>query len=122
MRTIDNQSEDFLLNGWSLLLGVGLIVAPWHFGFASEPFAAWNAWIFGGTAVILAVLALRQTYDWEVYALAATGIWICLAPWTLDFQESSAATWTHASFGMALIVSASAELRRLHEAPSAYEV
>lgn len=33
MRTIDNQPEDFLLNGWSLLLGTGLIAAPWALGF-----------------------------------------------------------------------------------------
>ncbi|MGT2478097.1 SPW repeat protein [Methylobacterium oryzae CBMB20] len=55
-------------------------MAPWYFGFASETFAAWNAWVFGATAVILAVLALMQTYDWEVYAIAAAGIWTCLAP------------------------------------------
>lgn len=119
MRTIDNQSEDLLLNGWSLLLGIGLIVAPWYLDFASEASAAWNAWIFGGTAVIFAVLALRQTYDWEVYALVATGTWICLAPWTLGFQDSMAATWAHASFGIALLGSAIAEVWRLRHAPSA---
>ena len=122
MRTIDNQPEDVFLNGWSLLLGIGLLVAPWYFGFASETFAAWNAWIFGATAVILAVLALMQTYDWEVYAIAAAGIWTCLAPWALGFQETTVATWAHVSFGIALIVSASSELWRLRESSSAYEV
>jgi predicted MFS family arabinose efflux permease len=122
MRTIDNQPEDFFLNGWSLLLGIGLFVAPWYFGFASEAFAAWNAWIFGVTAVILAVLALMQTYDWEVYAIAAAGIWSCVAPWALGFQASIPATWAHVSFGVALIVSACSELWRLRESPAAYEV
>ncbi len=92
MRTIDNQSQDILLNGLSLLLGIGLIAAPWYFGFASEPAAAWNAWIFGTTAAILAVLALMQTYDWEVYAIAAAGTWICLAPWALGFQDATVAS------------------------------
>lgn len=122
MRTIDNQSQDIFLNGLSLLLGIGLIAAPWYFGFASETAAAWNAWIFGTTATILAVLALMQTYDWEVYAIAAAGTWICLAPWALGFQDATVATWGHVSFGVALIMSASSELRRLRESPSAYKV
>ncbi|AIQ92382.1 SPW repeat-containing protein [Methylobacterium phyllosphaerae] len=122
MRTIDNQSQDIFLNGLSLLLGVGLIAAPWYFGFASETAAAWNAWIFGTTVAILAVLALMQTYDWEVYAIAAGGLWVCLAPWALGFQEATVATWAHVSFGIALIISASSEVWRLRESPSAYEV
>ena len=94
MRTIDNQSQDIFLNGLSLLLGIGLIAAPWYFGFASETAAAWNAWIFGTTVAILAVLAL----------------------------EATVATWAHVSFGIALVISASSEVWRLRESPSAYEV
>lgn len=118
MRTIDNQSQDIFLNGLSLLLGIGLIAAPWYFGFASETAAAWNAWIFGTTVAILAVLALMQTYDWEEYAMAAAGLWACVAPWALGF-EGAAATWAHVGFGVALIVSAGSELWRLRDSPAA---
>jgi hypothetical protein len=118
MRAIDNQLEDQFLNGWSLLLGVGLILAPWYFGFGPEPFAAWNARASGGTVVILAALALMQTYDWEEYAMAAAGLWACVAPWALGF-EGAAATWAHVGFGVALIVSAGSELWRLRDSPAA---
>lgn len=121
MRTIDNQLEDHFLNGWSLLLGVGLIFAPRYFGFGAERFATWNAWASGATVAILAGLALMQTYEWEEYAIAAAGLWACLAPWALGFQ-GAAATWAHVGFGVALIVSAGSELWRLRDSPAAYRV
>lgn len=122
MRTIENQLEDLFLNGWNLLLGASLIAAPWYFNFTSEAVASWNAWTFGATVIALAVLALMQTYDWEEYAIAAAGLWACVAPWVLGFQEATAATWAHVGFGVALIVSAGSELWRLRDSSAAHEV
>ncbi len=121
MRTIDNHPEDIFLSGWNLLLGASLIAAPWYFGFASELVAAWNAWGLGATVIVLALLALMQTSEWEEYVIAAAGFWACAAPWALGFQEVTAAAWAHVGFGVALIVSAGSELWRLREAPAANE-
>lgn len=66
MRTTDNQRANQSLNGWTAPLGAGLVAAPWQSGFASEAVAAWNAWVFGATVVVLAALAMMQTHEWEV--------------------------------------------------------
>lgn len=122
MRTIRNQPEDLFLGGWNLLLGAGLVVAPWYFGFTSETVAATNAWVSGAIVMALAILTMKQTYAWEEYAIAAAGAWSCMAPWLLGFEEAPAATWPHVGFGIALIVAAASELWRLRDAPSAYEI
>ena len=90
MRTIDNQPEDIFLGGWNLVLGAGLILAPWYFGFRSEDIAAWNAWITGATILALAALTLMRTREGEVYAIGAAGLWSCAAPWALGFQDAAA--------------------------------
>jgi SPW repeat len=121
MRTIDNELEDFVLNGWSVLLGAGLASAPWYLGFASETAAALNAWAFGATVAAVATLALMRTYEWEVYAVGCAGLWACAAPWVLGFQEAIAAAGAHMGFGLLLVVSAGCQLWRLRDAPAAYE-
>lgn len=121
MRTTGKQPEDMFLGGWNLLLGAGLIAAPWYFGFASETVAAWNARLFGAAVIALAVPALMRTSEWEEYAIAAAGLWACAAPWALGFQEATAAAWAHVGFGVALLVSAGSGLWRLRNPPVADE-
>lgn len=116
MRTIDNQPEDVFLGGWNLVLGAGLILAPWYFGFRSEDIAAWNAWITGATILALAALTLMRTREGEVYAIGAAGLWSCAAPWALGFQD--AAAWAHVGLGVALLVSAGSWLWRLRDLPA----
>jgi hypothetical protein len=67
----------------------------------------------------LSLLAMAQAYDWHEYLIAVIGLWLAGAPWLLGFGEVTAAAWTHAGFGLALVISAGAELWRLHEAPGA---
>ncbi|GEO99565.1 SPW repeat protein [Methylobacterium haplocladii] len=122
MRTLDHDLEDIFLAGWSLMLGVALVIAPWWLGFDNNGTATWNAWACGSAVVVLSMLALGQVYDWLEYLVAVIGLWLACAPWVLGFGEVQAAAWTHAGFGLALIISAGAELWRLHEAPGARSV
>lgn len=119
MRTITNGLEDVFLAGWSLMLGAGLVIAPWWLGFQETSAATWNAWACGSAIVVLSILAMAQVYDWLEYLVVGIGLWLFAAPWLLGFGEEPAAAWTHEGFGFALIISAGAELWRLHEAPGA---
>ena len=40
----------------------------------------------------------QQTFDWEEYAAASAGLWVCVAPWALVFQ-GAAATGMQVGFG-----------------------
>lgn len=122
MRTITNDLEDVFLAGWSLMIGAVLVIAPWYFSFTSETSATWSAWASGAFVIVLAILAIIQAYDWLEYLVAIVGVWLCAAPWILGFADVNAAAWTHLGFGIALIISAAAELWRLYEGPGARSV
>lgn len=122
MRTITNELEDVFLAGWNLMLGTFLVIAPWYLGDMGKALPTWNAWVCGGAVVVLSLLALGQAYDWLEYTIATVGLWLCVAPWILAFGDLVAFTWTHVGFGLALMVSAAAELWRLRQAPGSRAV
>lgn len=49
----------------NLLLGVGLFVSPWAFGFTNLNAASWNAWLSGALIAALAAAALWLFAEWE---------------------------------------------------------
>ncbi|MGW5837927.1 SPW repeat protein [Methylorubrum extorquens] len=120
MRTIDNGIEEVIVAGLSLVVGAGLMLAPWYFGFMGEAKATWNAWICGSAVAVFALLAIMQTFDLEEYIIAIVGVWTVAAPWLLDFKDITAARWTHVGFGLALLILAGIELWRLHASPRAH--
>lgn len=122
MHTVVNGIEDVFLAGWSLMLGTFLVIAPWWLGFDTETVPTWNAWACGSAVVVLSLLAIVQVYDWLEFLIGAAGLWLCAAPWLLGFEHEVAAAWVHAGFGVALIISAGAELWRRHETPGARTV
>ncbi len=120
MRTIDNGIEEVIVAGLSLIVGAGLMLAPWYFGFMGEAKATWNAWISGTFVAVFALLAIMQTLDLEEYIMAVIGVWVVAAPWLLDFKDVTAARWTHVGFGLAIVVLAVIELWRLRASPRAH--
>ncbi len=119
MRTMPGDLEDIYLASWNMMLGIFLIISTWYLGYMSQTVPAWNAWACGGAVIVLAILALGQVYDWLEYAIAAIGLWLCAAPWLLAYDSQTAAAWTHVGFGIALMISAAAELWRVRHAPGA---
>ncbi len=120
MRTIDNGIEEVIVAGLSLIVGAGLMLAPWYFGFMGEEKATWSAWISGTSVAVFALLAIMQTLDLEEYIMAVIGVWVVAAPWLLDFKDVTAARWTHVGFGLAIVVLAAIELWRLRASPRAH--
>jgi hypothetical protein len=53
----------FQITEWTqILAGAALFVAPWVFGFEALREAAWNAWIAGPAAVLLAAWAIYDIW------------------------------------------------------------
>ncbi|MGV7032689.1 SPW repeat protein [Methylobacterium symbioticum] len=122
MRTIENRTEDTVLNALNALLGVALLMTPWYLGLASETAAARNAFVSGAAIAIIAVLALSTSYDWEEYANLAIGLWVAVSPWALGFADSGSPMWAHLAIGLAVAALAAVELWRLHVSPDARSV
>lgn len=102
----------------SLVLGLGLIVSPWVFGFEGIAAAFWNALIVGAAIVILSLLALRDFHNWEEWLDAAVGAWLVISPWILGIVSdralpgADAATWLFVAIGLLIVAMASWSLIR----------
>jgi hypothetical protein len=112
-----NDRTDTAFNITNVALGVILIAAPWLLGFTGEVWASRNAWFSGGVVVLLALLALVRTYDWEEWLNVIAGLWITASPWLLWFEDVAPARWTHVIIGLCIIVFAALELRHLYLTP-----
>ncbi|QQO14740.1 SPW repeat protein [Bradyrhizobium diazoefficiens] len=93
----------------NLLLGAGLFVSPWVFGFSNETTAGWNAWISGFAIAVLAIAALAMFAEWEEWLALAIGVWVAASPWLVHFSANAIATPLHVIAGM--IVAAVAAVR-----------
>ncbi len=122
MRTIENRTEDTVLNALNALLGVALLMTPWYFDLGSETAAARNAFISGAAIAVIAVLALSKSYDWEEYINLAIGLWVSISPWVLGFAETGSPMWVHVVIGLAVAALAAVELWRLFVSPEARSV
>lgn len=88
----------------SFLLGAGLFLSPWLFGFAVEANAALNAHIVGAVIAVMAVSALFAFQTWEEWVSGLLGAWLVISPWFLGFSSTMAPTLTHVVFGIAAII------------------
>ena len=122
MRTIENRTEDTVLNALNALLGVALLSTPWYLRLANETAAALNAFVCGAAIAAIAVLALSKSYDWEEYINLALGLWVAVAPWALGFAETGAPMWAHVVIGLAVAALTAVELWRLFASPEARSV
>lgn len=112
-----NDRTGTTVNMSNVTLGVILIAAPWLFGFTDKTWAARNAWFSGGVVVLLALLALVRTYDWEEWLNIIAGLWVAASPWLLWFNDVVPALWTHVVIGLCIILFAALELRHIYLAP-----
>ncbi|AWN42784.1 SPW repeat protein [Methylobacterium durans] len=122
MRTIENRTEDMVLNGLNIILGLILFVTPWYLELGSEAAATRNALVCGGTIALIALLAISKSYDWEEYLNLAIGLWVAAAPWVLGFATIQYAMWIHVAVGLAVAALAAYELWRLYVSPEARSV
>ncbi len=112
----DHGPEEIFLAAWSLMLASGLMTVPWYLDFSDATAPTLNALVCGGAVAVLSVLAMARTQIWLEHLVSVIAIWLCAAPWALGFEASEAATLSHVGFGLAILVSAGAELWRLREA------
>jgi len=92
-----------------LLLGVGLFVSPWAFGYSNESAASWNAWLSGLVIAALAIAALAMFAEWQEWLALAIGLWVAISPWLVHFSGHETATPLHVIAG--IVVAAAAALR-----------
>ncbi len=102
----------------TVVLGVILFITPWLFSTTTTASSAWNAWIVGGVAVILALMSLgfpnTEVTEW---VMTLGGIWLFISPWVLGFATLASAAWVAWIIGILLIIASGwtvLEERRLH--------
>jgi hypothetical protein len=113
---VDNRT-DMAINITNAVLGGILFLSPWLLGFGQETWAALNARVSGGIVVLLALLALVRTHDWEEWLNVIAGLWIAGAPWLLWFEDVLSARWAHVVIGFCIVAIAAFELYRLYLEP-----
>ena len=100
----------------NLILGVGLIAAPWIFGFTRVEMASRHAVMAGALISVTAILTLVVFAEWEEWVIFLLGLWVAASPWALSFDLliSETALCAQAALGLAIAALAGVELRRLH--------
>lgn len=86
-----------------LIFGAWVFLSPfWMSAYASSSnAAAWNAYIFGGLAFILAWVALATRKFWEEWVNLLIGIWLVIAPFVLRFHGTEpGAAWNQIVLGV----------------------
>lgn len=86
------------------LLGVGLFLSPWAFGFEAEQAAAWNAHVVGAIIAVMALAVMFAFQDWEEWVSVALGAWLVISPWVTGFSAVSTAMSIHVVVGVATLV------------------
>jgi hypothetical protein len=109
-----NNRTDMTVNIANAVLGAILFLSPWLLGFGQEGTAALNARLSGGIVVLLAILAVIRTHDWEEWLNVMAGLWIAGAPWLLWFENVLSARWAHVIIGFCIVAMAAFELYRLY--------
>jgi hypothetical protein len=103
----------------NLVLGALLFLSPWVLGFATEQYAAWNAWISAVVIAALAIGALSAFQEWEEWLNLIAGIWVVAAPWVLGFAAITLAMWTHVVLGLLVAAVAAWEIWEVRHQPHA---
>ncbi|WP_332302830.1 SPW repeat protein [Rhizobium sp. GR12] len=101
----------------NIVAGLALLLSPWLLGFATETYAAWNAWIVGAALAVIAAVALYAFYEAEEWVNLVAGIWTVAAPWVLGFSAMTAAMWVHVVAGIVVAVLAAGSIWFSHNHP-----
>lgn len=98
----------------NLLLGVGLFVSPWVFGFTNVNAASWNAWISGALIAALAAAALWLFAEWEEWLTLIVGVWVAISPWLAHFSTQNTTATLHVIGGIVVAVIAAVRIWHVH--------
>jgi len=103
----------------NLVLGIGLMLTPWAFGFRAIEVASRNAWIAGGLIAAIALFALFAFAEWKEWVNLLLGLWVVISPWALGFDTSisAVATRTHGLLGLIVAVLAAVDIWMAHHVP-----
>ena len=115
---LDRKSGDvagYVVGG---LVGLALTISPWPLGFAATLPAAWNAWLAGAAAVVVALFAIYQAMRWEPWAFVVLGFWTAVAPRLLGFGALADAVYAHVGAGVMLVAIGAYELWRSGRSPT----
>jgi SPW repeat len=107
--------KDTIADVVNLVIGLGLFVSPWAFGFAGESPTNWNAWLSGILIAALAVVALAIFAEWQEWMALAAGAWVAVSPWVLLFSAKATVTPLHVIAGILVAAVAALRLWQLHQ-------
>ncbi|WP_291855450.1 SPW repeat protein [Bradyrhizobium sp.] len=99
----------------SLVIGLGLFLSPWVFGFSAESPMNWNAWLSGILIAALALVALAAFAEWPEWLTLAAGVWVVVSPWVVQFSSNATVTPLHVIAGIVVVVVAALRLWFLHQ-------
>jgi hypothetical protein len=105
--SLDNKNLFDIAN---ILVGFGLLLSPWYLGYATEPYAAPNAWVAGSAVALISLAALFAFHRAEEWAGLAVGLWTVMSPWLLGFAQLWNATTVHVLAGLIVAVLAAMRL------------
>jgi hypothetical protein len=86
---------------FTAVLGLALIVAPFIFGYSTNPNALWSSIILG--AVITAVSAYKafvhDRAEWEYWVAGIVGVVVMVVPFVFGFSTFAVAMWVSIIIG-----------------------
>ena len=94
------------------ILGVAAMVAPYLFGFSSNPPALWTSLIVGAVLIVASVLEglAGDKDDVEYWVAGLTGLVAIIAPFVLGFSGMTLAYGAVAAVGVVTVLVAGARL------------
>ena len=96
------------------MLGLGLFISPWIYGYTAITVAAVTAWATGAVIIFVAAMALWRFAEWEEWVVSALGAWTIAAPFALGFKAGDLALQAFEIVGVLLIVASVWKLWGLH--------
>lgn len=102
--------KDMIADVVNLVIGLGLFISQWTFGFAAESPTNWNAWLSVILIATIAVAALAIIAEWQMWAALASGVWVALY-----FSAKAMVTPLHVIAGIIVVAVAALRLWQLHQ-------
>lgn len=102
----------------NLLLGIFLLISPW-IGLGGSVAATWNAVICGALVACIAGYAITKPTPGAEMTNLSLGLWLLVAPWTMDFFANGGATVTSVLVGLGIVCLAGLQLCTLRNTTQA---
>lgn len=88
---------------WSTgIAGLALILAPFIFGYTTNPTALWTSILLGAVMAIVSFYkaVLKDVARWEYWVAGGAAILAVLMPFILGFRTEPAALWSNVVVGL----------------------